>query len=319
MQLFHSKSSAFSSRSRGVSPVVQGALLGVVALLLLMLNLFFPQLLTNLRVTLTDFFAPVLHAVAGPGQDFVNVQKSWVDWNKLHEENLVLKQQVAELKAWRDQAIQSAAENKDMRGLLKYKDDSVLSFLTVRVIAEAGDHFANSVIVTAGKRDGVVKNMVALNEDGVVGRVIEVGEWSSRVLLLNDLNCRLPVMIEGSNARAILAGDGQKPPMLLYVSAEASIKPGMRITTSGHGGIFPPYLPVGVIKEIENQGGAHTIRVVPYAALDRLQVLRLAVYQLAGGNQNPVNQSVNQQEPAHGNGVVPEPQQIDPEPDTGTE
>jgi rod shape-determining protein MreC len=198
------------------------------------------------------------------------------------------------LHSWRDMALQQAEENKTLKALMKYKDDSVTSFLTARVIAEAGGNFNNSVIVTAGSRDGVIKNMIAMSENGVVGRVVETGEWSARVLLYNDINFRLPVMLEGSQQRAILTGAGDAFPRLLYVPLEIELRAGTRVVTSGHGGLFPPNLPVGILREVKGQD----ILITPFARLDQLQMLRLVQYNLAGGEQNAMNQELKQVETA---------------------
>ncbi|MBY0429462.1 MAG: rod shape-determining protein MreC [Alphaproteobacteria bacterium] len=264
-----------------------------LAALLIILNLFFPSLVSRVRVTFTDLFAPFMHAAAKPGEAMQDISTAWQDVAGVREENKKLQQQVTELRAWRDLAQQQADENKSLRGLLKYKDDSVTSFLTARVIADAGGNFNNSVIVTAGTRDGVIKNMIALGEDGVVGRVIETGEWSSRVLLYNDLNFRLPVMLEGTSLRAILSGEGTGLPKLLFLPTELEVKPGTRVVTSGHGGLFPPHLPVGVVQERKGQD----VWLNPYAKLDRLQVVRLVQYNLAGGDKNPINQELKQATP----------------------
>ncbi len=287
-------------RNNALSPLTgsfgqHGPALILIALaaLLIILNLFFPSLVSHVRVTFTDLFAPFMHAAAKPGEAIQDISSAWQDVTGVREENKKLQQQVTELRAWRDLAQQQADENKSLRGLTKYKDDSVTSFLTARVIAEAGGNFNNSVIVTAGSRDGVVKNMIALGEDGVVGRVIETGEWSSRVLLYNDLNFRLPVMLEGTQLRAILSGEGTGLPKLLFLPTELEVKSGTRVVTSGHGGLFPPHLPVGVVQDRKGQD----VWLNPYAKLDRLQVVRLVQYNLAGGDKNPINQELKQAAP----------------------
>ena len=281
----HAATSSFPSLLGQNAPAL---ILIALAASLIILNLFFPTLVSRVRVTFTDLFAPFMHAAAKPGEAIQDISSAWQGVASMREDNKKLQQQVLELRAWRDLAQQQADENKSLRGLLKYKDDAVMSFLTARVIADAGGNFNNSVIVTAGSRDGVVKNMIALGEDGVVGRVIETGEWSSRVLLYNDLNFRLPVMLEGSQLRAILSGEGTGLPRLLFLPSELEVKIGTRVVTSGHGGLFPPHLPVGVVQDRKGQD----VWLNPFAKLDRLQVVRLVQYNLAGGDKNPVNQEL---------------------------
>ncbi len=269
------------------------------ALFLFIMNVFFPGVVSAARTALTDAFTPVLGLVARPVE--AGNSGTWLD---VKAENEKLREENAKLKALIPLLQQYEAENKDLRGLTKYKDDSTLSFLTTHVIGQPGGGFTNSAIVTAGARDGVRKDMIALTEDGVAGRVIEVGEWSSRILLLNDMNFRLPVQLEEGGQPAILAGEGEGPLKLLYLAKEIEPKPGMRLVTSGRGGIFPAYLPVGVISEINGK----TVQVAPFARLDGLNTVRLARYDLAGGAQNALNAPA----PATGNVLPPAKAPVSP-------
>jgi len=132
--------------------------------------------------------------------------------------------------------------------------------------------------------DGVRQGMAAMTGEGLVGRVIEVGDWSSRVLLVTDLSSRIPVTVSGSGDHAILAGDNSPQPRLLYMPQDASARVGAEVMTSGHGGIFPPNLPVGVITKM-GHGGAE---IAPLASLERLNQVRLVDFNLAGGAFNPI-------------------------------
>ncbi|MBI3418514.1 MAG: rod shape-determining protein MreC [Proteobacteria bacterium] len=248
------------------------------ALILILFNFIFPQSAAAFRAGVVDFFAPVIHIFAKPAEMLQGLQGGMGELAHLREENARLQKEVANLKGWAQAAQQFEEENKSLQSLLKYKDEAVLSYLTARVIAENGGGLNDSAIITAGARDGVEKNMVVLDEDGVVGRVIEVGDWSARILLINDFNFRLPVMVEEARQRAIFTGQGREAPKLLYIAQESDVKPGMRVVTSGQGGIFPPGLPVGAVKEV----AAHNITVTPFGRLDRLTVVRLAHYQLSG-------------------------------------
>lgn len=272
------KSLFLPSTLRPFAPQI--SLLGFASLILLILtlNVFFPQVLVTMRVGLIDLLTPLLQLVGAPGDMLGNTSMNFKDIGRLREENESMRKEIAELKSWRDAATQLAQENKELKALLKYKDDSAISFLTARVLARAGGDFTKSVIVTAGARDGVIKDMVALTEDGVIGRVIEVGEWSARVLLMNDFSFRLPVLIEDTKEQAILTGAGEEAPRLLYLPIDANVKPGMQILTSGHGGIFPPYLPVGRVAEVKGR----EVFAAPYATPERLQIVRLVQYNIPG-------------------------------------
>jgi len=92
------------------------------------------------------------------------------------------------------------------------------------------------------------------------------------------------VLIESSRERAILAGDNSEQPRLLYLPARSQIRVGDRITTSGHGGIFPPGVPVGVVSSTDDG----IVRVEPYAELSRLDFVRIVDYGLKGVLPKPI-------------------------------
>ena len=203
--------------------------------------------------------------------------------------NARLKAQNADLLRWQNAALALKGENEELRGLLRYKVEPSVSYISARVIAETGGAFVRSLIVTAGKVDGVREGMAAVTGNGLIGRVVEAGEWTSRLLLLTDSNSRIPVAMVGSGDHAILSGDNTPRPKLLYLPQDADVKPGARVMTSGHGGIFPPHLPVGIVT-----GVAHgEVQVTPVASLERINQVRLVDFNLAGGAFNPVASTIH--------------------------
>jgi rod shape-determining protein MreC len=100
-------------------------------------------------------------------------------------------------------------------------------------------------LADAGAAQGVVEGNPVLSDHGLVGRVVGVGDQVSRVMLLTDVDSRLPVMIARTNGRAILTGDGGPNPRLAYLRTHDVLQEGDRILTSGDGGVAPRGLPVG--------------------------------------------------------------------------
>jgi rod shape-determining protein MreC len=140
-------------------------------------------------------------------------------------------------------------------------------------------------MVNAGRDNGVARGQAALAREGLVGRVAEVGSRAARILLITDLNSRVPVVVDGTHRRAILAGDNAARPSLRYADTGGTMRIGDRIVTSGQGGVFPPGLPVGVVVSADSEGA----RVEPYAALSRVDCLRLVDYGLAEALPNPLS------------------------------
>ena len=101
-----------------------------------------------------------------------------------------------------------------------------------------------------------------------------LGEGSARALLITDLNSRIPAIIENSRERAIVAGDNSGQPRLTFIGRDDQVELGNRVVTSGHGGAFPPGLPVGVISEIVGD----IIRIQPFVRFDQLEFVQIAAF-----------------------------------------
>jgi len=243
-----------------------------------------PQLVENTRAHIVDGIAPILDAAAWPMTAAEGAMARVQTYMSLQAENQRLRTDNAQLTEWQNALVALQNENRQLRTLLHFRDEPGLAYISARVIADTGGPFVRGLIVTAGKLDGVREGMAAMTGDGLIGRVVEAGDWSSRVLLITDLNSRIPVTIAGSGDRAILAGDNSNEPKLLYLPQDAVLNPGARVITSGHGGAFPPDLPVGVVAESDH--GAY--RVITAADLGRISYVRLVDFNLKGGEFNPI-------------------------------
>lgn len=239
----------------------------------------------NVRARVTDAFAPILDAISRPAATAAHAVESVVELQNAFDENQKLKVENARLLQWKQAALRLEAENASLRSLLHATPEPKSTFITARVIAQPGSSFLRTLVVTAGRRDGVRKGQAAIAGAGLVGRVVEVGEWSARVLLLTDLNARIPVVLERSRQRAVLAGDNTDLPKLLYLQPDATIQVGERVVTSGHGGQFPPGIAVGVVASV----GEHGVRVQPNVDLDRIEHVQLVDFDLPGTDLEATN------------------------------
>lgn len=235
-------------------------------------------LIERARVSVVDALSPILDGLAKPIASARQLYENARDFWSLREQNAQLKADQERLLQWETVARQLQAENDALRGLLRMVPEPGATFVTGRVVADNGGAFVRTVLVTAGTRDGVRKGSVAMTGEGVVGRVAEVGEHSARVLLLSDINSRIPVTIERTRDQAILAGDNSDNPRLLYLPHGSAIALGDRIVTSTAGGAFPAGLPIGVVTAIDD--GVPVVQL--FVAWDRLEYLRLVDYKLPG-------------------------------------
>ena len=161
-------------------------------------------------------------------------------------ENHRLRQEVAELKQWRDLAIALQDNNRRYQAVLGLKTDPPIPMVSGRVVLDTRGPFANTRLADVGSEKGVKVGNPVMSDRGLVGRVVGVSNGASRVLLLTDVASRTPVLVARTDARAILLGDGGSNPRLGYMRGQDPVHEGDRVLTSGDGGVFPRGLPVGV-------------------------------------------------------------------------
>ena len=239
----------------------------------------------SLRNSAMDAAAPALDMLSRPAAALDAAVDRLRGIIAVYRENIWLAEENERLLGWQQVALRLSVENAELRDLAKLVPEPAISFVTARVIADLGGAYARSVMVNAGRDNGVARGQAAMTGEGLVGRVAEVGSRAARIVLITDLNSRVPVVVDGTGQRAILAGDNTARASLRYVDAGGTMRIGDRIVTSGQGGVFPPGLPVGVVASVDNEGA----RVEPYAALSRVDYLRLVDYGLADSLPNPLS------------------------------
>jgi rod shape-determining protein MreC len=234
-------------------------------------------LFDRVRVVLADTLAPVLQVAGEPIVTVSNAIGTVKDIASVYRQNQDLKVENQRLLQWQEVAHRLESENEELRNLVKFAPQGAMSSVAAQVIADSGGAFLRNVLVNVGRDEGVTRGQPALTGDGLVGRVIELGDRTARILLLTDINSHIPVVVEGTHERAMLNGDNSDQPQLVYFQPKTPVKPGDRIVTSGSGGVFPPDLPIGVVVSVNGM-----IRVEPYADLARLEMVRIVNYGLEG-------------------------------------
>ncbi|MEK9671703.1 MAG: rod shape-determining protein MreC [Rhodospirillaceae bacterium] len=261
------------------------AYIGLVAAAfgLMMLAKVDTVLIERARVHVTDAVAPILDVISRPldaanqGVDEIKAMKA------LYEDNSRLREEKSRLLEWKTVAQKLEAENRVLREQLNVVPERGVTFITGRVIADTGGAFSQSVIVNAGKRNGVKRGQAAVTSEGLVGRVVDVGSRSARILLVTDINARVPVLIDPSRTRAIMTGTNAAQPKLSWLPPGAVVAIGDRVVTSGHAGVLPPGLPVGQVVGA-GEGG---MIVQPFVDLTRLEYVRILDAGLSGILQLP--------------------------------
>jgi rod shape-determining protein MreC len=245
--------------------------LTLAAIALLAMGRIDPAMMDRIRTQTADAVAPLLAVIRQPVakiRDTVAVSQGLFN---LAEENARLRQENDNLKQWQAAALKLEAQSSVLREMLKLPPATPPILRSEPVIAEPGGVYVRSVLVAGGAHDGLGKGQAAMAGAGLVGRITEIGAWSARVLLITDLNSRIPVILETTRAHAILAGDNTAQPYLMYLPKATTVNVGDRLVTAGHDGVFPTGLAVGRVASVGNG----EIRVEPLADLDRLEYVEL--------------------------------------------
>jgi rod shape-determining protein MreC len=251
------------------------AILVVLSIALLALGRADVHVLGRLGAAIGDVVTPALEVLTQPIAASRRLVEGVGELIALREENARLRDQNRRLLDWQSTARQLSLENAALRQVLNYQADPERpTAVTGRVIADAGGPFVHTVLINVGADHGVAGGMAAVNERGLVGRVIEVGRRSARVLLLTDFNSRIPVMVEPSRDQAILAGDNTRRPSLVFLPLNPRLAVGNPVVTSGRGGVLPPGLAIGTVTSIADG----VVTVEPLVDFTRLEYLRLLEY-----------------------------------------
>lgn len=230
------------------------------------------------RVSLADALAPIYALLAEPVSHVRYAITEVVELWSMQEENIRLREENERLRRWQSVALALDAENRRLKASLHWIPDPSAPFVTTRVVADAGGLYARAVLLSVGPNHGIAKGAIAVDERGLVGRVSEVGSRTARVLLITDLNSRIPVMLETSRARAILVGTNGLRPRLLYWPEGVVPQDGERVVTSAEANAFPANLPVGTV----HYSASGVPEVEPEARLQRLEIVRVFDYGLGG-------------------------------------
>lgn len=248
-------------------------LLAAAAVALMLFDKSSTGAVERFRTVIFDAASPVLEVLSQPAITISQIMEEARLLIQLHDENVKLREENSRLKHWQAAALRLQQKHAGLTALLNARQDPTLTFVSARVIGDSGGPFVRIVLLNAGSRDGVAKGQAAINGDGLVGRVAEVGVRSSRILLLTDLNSRVPAILEPSRDRGVLEGDNTNNLRLSYLPASVQMSPGDRVVTSGHGGVFPAELPIGIVTSIAD-GVAFVQPFVQFHRLDYVRVVR---------------------------------------------
>jgi rod shape-determining protein MreC len=267
---------AMGETLKGLAQWLVYGLLAAAAIAILLVGKSEQPAIERLRVQVIDFFVPALDLIGQPVDQLASIAARIEHLYRLADENARLRDERQHLLQWQATAMQLAAENTELRALLNFAPPPDAHTITARVVGDSTSAFVQSVLVNAGASLGAVRGQVVLNGDGLVGRIAEVAPRSSIVLLITDLNSRIPVFVGPNQIRAIMAGDNTGHPRIIHAVSEEAIAPGDLVTSSGLAGGLPPGLPIGTVLSVDSGFP----RVATNLDRNRLQYVRIVDYRL---------------------------------------
>lgn len=234
--------------------------------------------LKTVRTTLSMIVAPAQYLINWPTKMLEWAEESFSNKQKLLSENENLQGQVLLLKAQLQKLLLLEQENTQLRALLQSSPRPNEKVLVAQLLAVDPDPFAQQVIINKGSKQGVYLGQPVLDGNGVFGQVIQLGAFTSRVLLITDTRSAIPVEDSSSGVRGIIVGKGGSTQLaLIDMPATANIKVGDQLVTSGLGERFPPDYPVGTIVSITASPGQQFAQVIvaPSAHINQSHLILL--------------------------------------------
>lgn len=281
-----------------------------LAIVLVLLGKAQSGLLDQARVHITDMMAPLLRTVRAPVAGFDRFMGSVSEIFSVYEQNLKLKEENARLRQWRNVAVTLQGRVRRYQTLLHAVPDPQMNAVLARVIGRANRPFLQTMILDAGRDNHALPGQAVVDARGMIGRIYLTGARTSWVILLTDLNSRIPVTIStasgaSGNIQAMMTGDNSAYPTLDMVSRTFTLHEGDQVTSSGDGGLLPSGLPIGTVVS-DNRGGWRVALLADAGDSQDVEILNFS--------KPPETPPAAAQLPVEAAGLKPQPLQPPPAP-----
>jgi rod shape-determining protein MreC len=240
----------------------------------------------DLRMSSNDFLAPVIDFVSAPIRGVETMVEGIRTVASLRAENVRLQAENDLLQRWRRRAEILESENQQLRSVTGTVSDENRSLITARAVTAPGGSFAHTILIAIGDESGIAAGDPVITSNGLVGIVYEVGRAYARVLMISDINARIPVMLASSSWPGLTIGRNGEYLELAFLPAEARPEVGELVLTSGHGGILPAGLAVGRVDRVDGDD----IRVRPAVEFRNLGYVSVLIGGTEGVDRSDLSQ-----------------------------
>jgi rod shape-determining protein MreC len=203
------------------------------------------------RTRLTDILSYPLKAV----NSLFSSAGNMLPFASLREENRILRGRIDLLNRKLEELNIVSSDNDRLKDLLNFKKQIPFTTFPAQVIGRDPSNWSNSLIIDKGLDGGVRPGAAVLSTKGLVGRVLETGRYSSKILLITDPNSKVGVMIQRNRHGGILIGSPSGYCRMIYIALDSDVIPGDRVITASSGSIFPRNVIVGEVVRVDKEPG----------------------------------------------------------------
>ncbi|MBP8625079.1 MAG: rod shape-determining protein MreC [Syntrophorhabdales bacterium] len=252
----------------------------IIAVLVLTVSFFIftrtPIFVNNylkIKISCGEIVGPALRLLKEPFTGARYIFNTYMNLIDAKKENYLLKKRIDELLLENQRIPELEQENRRLKTILKLAESNPGTSVVAKVIGEDLKNWFKCIIVDKGRDHGINEKMPVITPKGIVGQVVEVNKWHSKVMIINDTNSSVDVNIEGRDTRGVLEGTGYTVLKLKYITKNDEVEVGDKLVTSGKDSIYPKGIPTGIIIAIDKQkaGIFYDIDVMPYNNFKRLE------------------------------------------------
>jgi rod shape-determining protein MreC len=239
------------------------------------LHLGLPAIMSPVKYIFVDFTGCLQKGISAPLRWGHGLWLSYLALQDVQSENKILRREIAQLQKEIGQYREALIANARLKKLLEIKEYiGTTEVITANVVGVDLAPWLATITVDKGRKDGIKTQMVVMSGAGVVGQVIEVSLYFSKILLLSDYNSSIASIIQRNRARGILKGAGKGQCYLAYVEKGIDVESGDTVITSGTDKIFPKGLPIGKVSSVSEGPGSdlfQVITVTPFVDLKKVE------------------------------------------------
>ena len=223
----------------------------IVVIALVALILTSKTITSPLRTKIVDILSPSLKTI----NSFFDSAGKILPFASLREENRILRERINLLNSKIEELKIISSDNDRLKELLDFRKTVPFTTIPAQVIGRDPSNWSNSLIIDKGLSGGIKQNRAVISTKGLVGRVLEVGVHSAKILLITDPNSKVGVMVQRNRQGGILIGGSGGRCRMIYIALDSDVMPGDKVITAGFGTIFPKDILIGEVVKVDKEPG----------------------------------------------------------------